>query len=65
MLSVIKLNGVLLLNGLFVIVRYVMNKGDRLEVYFLCEILSENLILYDKELEVIYEDVYLIIVNKL
>lgn len=63
-LSAIKLNGALLLNGSPVTVRHVMNKGDRLEVHFPCETPSENLIPYDKELEVIYEDAYLIIVNK-
>ena len=63
-LSAIKLNGALLLNGSPVTVRHVMNKGDRLEVHFPCETPSENLIPYDKELEIIYEDAYLIIVNK-
>ena len=63
-LSAIKLNGALLLNGSPVTVRQVMDKGDRLEVHFPSETPSENLIPYDKELEVIYEDAYLIIVNK-
>ena len=63
-MSAIKLNGALLLNGSPVTVRHVMNKGDRLEVHFPCETPSENLIPYDKELEIIYEDAYLIIVNK-
>lgn len=64
-LSAIKRNGALLLNDQPVTVRKEMNQGDILVAKLPVELPSTNLNPFNKTLEIIYEDDYLIIVNKL
>lgn len=56
--------GDLLVNGEHVTVRYLLKEGDQLMVLFPEEMRSEGLIPYDFPLDVVYEDDYLLVVNK-
>lgn len=64
-ISAIKLNGALIVNDKLVTVRKELVKGDVLQVHFPPETPSKNLIPYYMTLDVIYEDDYILVVNKL
>lgn len=63
-ISAIKRNGALIVNKQPVTVRKEMSFGDHLEVHMPIEQPSSNLIPYQKALEIIFEDDFLVIVNK-
>lgn len=63
-ISAIKLNGALFVNKQHVTVRKDMYPGDDLEVHLPIEKPSSNLIPFRKELEIVFEDAYILIVNK-
>jgi 23S rRNA pseudouridine1911/1915/1917 synthase len=61
----IKFNGgALLVNGSAVTVRYRLNEGDTVEVYFPIEAPSSVMIAEDIPLNVVFEDDYVMVVNK-
>lgn len=61
----IKFNGgALLVNGSAVTVRYILNEGDTVEVFFPKEEPSGDLLPEDMPLEIVYEDEYVLVVNK-
>ncbi|KMJ58165.1 pseudouridine synthase [Bacillus sp. LL01] len=61
----IKFNGgALHVNGSAVTVRYVLNEGDLVEVFFPKEEPSENLLAEEMPLDIFYEDEYVLVVNK-
>ncbi|MGK0553744.1 RluA family pseudouridine synthase [Macrococcus capreoli] len=63
-LSAIKQNGALLVNGQHVTVRGSLKVGDILDVYLPKETRSVHLIAYHYKVELLYEDMMIIIVNK-
>lgn len=63
-ISAIKQNGALLVNGQPVTVRAQLEEGDQLEVHLPIETPSESLIPYEKPLNILYEDEWLLIVTK-
>ncbi|KPB03544.1 RluA family pseudouridine synthase [Bacillus sp. CHD6a] len=61
----IKFNGgALHVNGSAVTVRYVLHEGDMVEVFFPKEEPSEDLVAEDIPLDIVYEDEYVLVVNK-
>lgn len=56
--------GQFLVNGRLQTVRYSLNAGDQLVVVFPKETRSEGLRPYDYPLEIVYEDDYLLVINK-
>ncbi|TYS65730.1 RluA family pseudouridine synthase [Sutcliffiella horikoshii] len=61
----IKFNGgALHVNGSAVTVRYVLQKGDTVEVFFPKEEPSEDLVAEEVPLDIVYEDEYVLVVNK-
>ncbi|MBE2145648.1 RluA family pseudouridine synthase [Staphylococcus argenteus] len=62
--SAIKHNGALIVNGQHVTVRKVLMPEDTLVIHLPIEIHSSNMIPFDRPLEVIYEDTYIILVTK-
>ncbi len=61
----IKFNGgALLVNGSAVTVRYVMNEGDTVEVFFPKEEPSDDLSPEEMPLDIVFEDEYVLVVNK-
>ncbi|NMH71886.1 RluA family pseudouridine synthase [Bacillus sp. RO2] len=61
----IKFNGgALHVNGSAVTVRYVLHVGDMVEVFFPKEEPSEDLVAEDIPLDIVYEDEYVLVVNK-
>ena len=56
--------GDLLVNGIHKTVRYALQEGDVLSIIFPEEVRSEGLAPYDMPLDIIYEDEYLIVINK-
>ncbi|NLP50740.1 RluA family pseudouridine synthase [Bacillus sp. RO1] len=61
----IKFNGGALdVNGSAVTVRYVLHEGDMVEVFFPKEEPSDDLVAEDIPLDIIYEDEYVLVVNK-
>ena len=63
-ISAIKENGALLVNGRSVTVRARLEEGDQLEVHLPLEVPSESLIPYEKPLNILFEDEWLLIVTK-
>lgn len=63
-LTEIKYEGRICVNGEEVNVRYIVNEGDEVEVHFPVEKPSELLISEDIPLEIVYEDDYLLVINK-
>lgn len=61
----IKFNGgALLVNGSAVTVRYVLNEGDSVEVFFPKEEPSDDLSPEKMPLDIVYEDEYVLVINK-
>jgi 23S rRNA pseudouridine1911/1915/1917 synthase len=61
----IKFNGgALHVNGSAVTVRYVLHEGDMVKVFFPKEEPSEDLVAEDIPLDIVYEDEYVLVVNK-
>ncbi|UAL48663.1 RluA family pseudouridine synthase [Sutcliffiella horikoshii] len=61
----IKFNGgALHVNGSAVTVRYVLQEGDTVEVFFPKEEPSEDLVAEEIPLDIVYEDEYVLVVNK-
>lgn len=56
--------GGIYVNGQFATVRHVLNPGERLEVYFPPEKRSPDMLPEQIDLDVLYEDEYLLVVNK-
>lgn len=63
-ISAIKHNGALLVNGHPVTVRKEMTVGDQFEVHMPIEEPSSNLLPYPKPLDIVFEDEFILIVNK-
>ena len=63
-ISAIKHNGALSVNGRSVTVRKEMAIGDHFEVHMPIETPSSNLLPYPKPLDIVYEDEFILIVNK-
>lgn len=63
-ISAIKHNGALSVNGRSVTVRKEMAIGDYFEVHMPIETPSSNLLPYPKPLDIVYEDEFILIVNK-
>lgn len=64
LLASIKNNGDLLVNGAHATVRYNLKEGDVLEIVFPNEIRGKQLEPYDFNLDIVYEDDYLLVLNK-
>ncbi|MCG1020134.1 RluA family pseudouridine synthase [Sutcliffiella horikoshii] len=61
----IKFNGgALLVNGSAVTVRYILHEGDKVEVFFPIEEPSGDLLPEEMPLDIVYEDEYVLVVNK-
>lgn len=56
--------GSLLLNGEHVTVRYMLKEGDALTVLFPPELPGENMVREDISLSIVYEDDFLLVINK-
>ena len=63
-ISAIKHNGALIVNGQAETVRKQLQNGDIVEVHLGYETASNNLIPFNKSLNILYEDAYLLIVSK-
>lgn len=63
-ISAIKHNGALIVNGQAETVRKQLQNGDIVEVHLGYETASNNLIPFNKPLNILYEDAYLLIVSK-
>ena len=63
-ISAIKHNGALIVNGQTETVRKQLQKDDIVEVHLARETASHNLVPFEKTLNVLYEDEYLLIVSK-
>ena len=61
----IKFNGgALLVNGSAVTVRYLLREGDTVKVFFPKEVPSEELLPEEMYLDIVYEDEYVLVINK-